>query len=60
MEKQVILKGNTKNKALLKVENLSFSYFNKQKVLENVNLSIYEGEIVALLDKMEQEINISS
>ncbi|MEC3032887.1 ABC transporter ATP-binding protein, partial [Bacillus thuringiensis] len=49
MEKQVILKGNTKNKELLKVENLSFSYPNKQKVLENVNLSIYEGEIVALL-----------
>lgn len=33
----------------MKVENLSFSYPNKQKVLENVNLSIYEGEIVALL-----------
>ncbi len=49
MEKQVILKGNAKNKELLKVENLSFSYPNKQKVLENVNLSIYEGEIVALL-----------
>ena len=31
------------------MENLSFSYPNKQKVLENVNLSIYEGEIVALL-----------
>ena len=31
------------------MENLSFSYSNKQKVLENVNLSIYEGEIVALL-----------
>ena len=31
------------------MENLSFSYPNKQKVLENVNLLIYEGEIVALL-----------
>lgn len=33
----------------MKVENLSFSYPNKQKVLDNVNFSIYEGEIVALL-----------
>ncbi len=49
MEKQVILERNAKNKELLKVENLSFSYPNKQKVLENVNLLIYEGEIVALL-----------
>ena len=40
---------DTPTKKLLKVENLSFSYPNKQKVLENVNLSIYEGEIVALL-----------
>ena len=43
------IKRNAKNKELLKVENLSFSYPNKQKVLENVNLLIYEGEIVALL-----------
>jgi len=49
MNKQVVLKGNTKNKELLKVENLSFSYPNKQKVLKNVSLSICEGEIVALL-----------
>ena len=34
MEKQVILKGNTKTRNYLKVENLSFSYPNKQKVLE--------------------------
>ncbi|PFA57597.1 ABC transporter ATP-binding protein [Bacillus sp. AFS054943] len=49
MNKQVILKRNTKNKELLKVENLSFSYPNNQKVLKNVNLSIYEGEIVTFL-----------
>ncbi|MGE7881726.1 ABC transporter ATP-binding protein [Bacillus sp. NPDC094077] len=49
LKKQVVLKGTTKNKELLKVENLSFSYPNKQKVLKNVNLSIREGEIVALL-----------
>lgn len=49
MKKRVILKRNTKNKEILKVENLSFSYPNKLKALENVNLSMCEGEIVALL-----------
>ncbi|PFO64680.1 ABC transporter ATP-binding protein [Bacillus cereus] len=49
MEKQVFCKSTPTNKELLKVENLSFSYPNKQKVLENVNFSIKEGEIVALL-----------
>ena len=49
MNKQVVLRSNTKNKKLLKVENLSFAYPNKQKVLKNVSLSICEGEIVALL-----------
>lgn len=49
MHKQIVLKSNTKNKELLKVENLSFSYPNKQKILKNVSLSICEGEIVALL-----------
>ncbi len=28
---------------------MSFSYPNKQKVLDNVNFSLYKGEIVALL-----------
>ncbi|HHL3304585.1 TPA: DUF3744 domain-containing protein, partial [Bacillus cereus] len=49
MEKKAFCKDTPTKKELLKVENLSFSYPNKQKVLENVNLSIYEGEIVALL-----------
>lgn len=49
MEKQVFYKNTPKNKEILKVENLSFSYSNKQKVLDNVNFSIKEGEIVALL-----------
>ncbi|MBE5106625.1 ABC transporter ATP-binding protein [Bacillus thuringiensis] len=49
LKKQVVLKGTTKNKELLKVKNLSFSYPNKQKVLKNVNLSVRKGEIVALL-----------
>ena len=48
MEKKAFVKILLQ-KGLLKVENLSFSYPNKQKALENVNLSIYEGEIVALL-----------
>ncbi|MGF9879112.1 DUF3744 domain-containing protein [Bacillus albus] len=49
MEKQVFYKNTPKNKEILRVENLSFSYSNKQKVLDNVNFSIKEGEIVALL-----------
>ncbi|MCU5337698.1 ABC transporter ATP-binding protein [Bacillus cereus] len=49
MEKQVFCKDTPTKKELLKVENLSFSYSNKQKVLDNVNFSIYKGEIVALL-----------
>ncbi|MGN4443610.1 ABC transporter ATP-binding protein [Bacillus cereus group sp. MYBK79-1] len=49
MEKQAFCKDTPIIKELLKVENLSFSYPNKQKVLDNVNFSIYEGEIVALL-----------
>ncbi|HDR6312824.1 TPA: ABC transporter ATP-binding protein [Bacillus cereus] len=49
MEKQGFYKNTPKNKEILKVENLSFSYPNKQKVLDNVNFSIKEAEIVALL-----------
>ncbi|WP_144611489.1 ABC transporter ATP-binding protein [Bacillus cereus] len=49
MEKQDFCKDTPTKKELLKVENLSFSYPNKQKVLGNLNFSIYEGEIVALL-----------
>ncbi|MGG0301670.1 DUF3744 domain-containing protein [Bacillus albus] len=48
-EKQNFCKGTPTKKELLRVENLSFSYPNKQKVLDNVNFSIYKGEIVALL-----------
>ncbi|MCU5068061.1 ABC transporter ATP-binding protein [Bacillus pacificus] len=49
MEKQVFCENTPKNKEILKVENLSFSYSNKQKVLDNITFSIKEGEIVALL-----------
>ncbi|MDA1543942.1 MULTISPECIES: ABC transporter ATP-binding protein [Bacillus cereus group] len=49
MEKQPFCKDTPTKKELLKVENLSFSYPNKQKVLDNVNFSLYKGEIVALL-----------
>ncbi|HDR7795585.1 TPA: ABC transporter ATP-binding protein [Bacillus luti] len=49
MKKEILLKGINNNKDVLKVENLSFSYPNKHKVLKNINFSIREGEIVALL-----------
>ncbi|PEA30815.1 ABC transporter ATP-binding protein [Bacillus toyonensis] len=49
MQKQVFLKDATKNKELLRVENLSFSYPNRQRVLENINFSISKGELIALL-----------
>ena len=49
MEQQVFCKDTPTTKELIKVENLSFSYPNKPKVLDNVNFSINEGEIVALL-----------
>ncbi|HGP3675938.1 MULTISPECIES: ABC transporter ATP-binding protein [Bacillus cereus group] len=49
MEKQVFCENTPKNKEILKVENLSFSYSNKQKVLDNITFSIKEGGIVALL-----------
>ena len=43
MEKQAFVKILLQKK-LLKVENLSFSYPNKQKVLDNVNFSLYKGK----------------
>ncbi len=43
------LKDATKNKELLRVENLSFSYPNRQRVLKNINFSISKGELIALL-----------
>ncbi|PFK32591.1 ABC transporter ATP-binding protein [Bacillus cereus] len=49
MERQTFYKDSPTKKELLKVENLSFSYPNKQKVLDNVSFSIFKGEIVALL-----------
>ncbi|EOQ30684.1 MULTISPECIES: ABC transporter ATP-binding protein [Bacillus] len=49
MEKQAFYKDSPTKNELLNVENLSFSYPNKQKVLDNVNFSLYKGEIVGLL-----------
>ncbi|MGH0484124.1 ABC transporter ATP-binding protein [Bacillus mycoides] len=49
MHKQVSSKNKYIKKALCKIENLSFTYNNKHTALEDINLSIGEGEIVALL-----------
>ncbi|MBJ8091013.1 ABC transporter ATP-binding protein [Bacillus cereus] len=49
MQKQVSSKNTYIKKALCKIENLSFTYNNKHTALEDINLSIGEGEIVALL-----------
>ena len=43
MEKQTFVKILLQ-KELLKIEDLSFSYPNKQKVLDNVNFSLYKGK----------------
>ncbi|MED1411087.1 MULTISPECIES: ABC transporter ATP-binding protein [Bacillus] len=49
MQKQVSIKNTHKNREVCQIENLSFSYNNKHTALEDINLSIGEGEIVALL-----------
>ncbi|EEK78619.1 ABC transporter ATP-binding protein [Bacillus cereus] len=49
VKKQTFVTDTTKNKEVFKVKNLSFAYPNNQIALKNVNISIYEGEIVTLL-----------
>ncbi|PFW55126.1 ABC transporter ATP-binding protein [Bacillus cereus] len=49
VKKQTFVTDTTKNKEVFKVKNLSFAYPNNQIELKNVNISIYEGEIVTLL-----------
>ncbi|MGE7867573.1 ABC transporter ATP-binding protein [Bacillus paramycoides] len=49
MQKQVSFENTHKNREVCQIENLSFSYNNKHTALEDINLSIGEGEIVALL-----------
>ncbi|MED0987275.1 ABC transporter ATP-binding protein [Bacillus paramycoides] len=49
MQKQVSFENTHKNREICQIENLSFSYNNKHTALEDINLSIGEGEIVALL-----------
>jgi len=34
---------------MIKIENLRFSYFDKEEVLKGVNLEIYEGEFIAIM-----------
>ncbi|KMN41091.1 ABC transporter ATP-binding protein [Bacillus paramycoides] len=49
MQKQVSFENTHKKREICQIENLSFSYNNKHTALEDINLSIGEGEIVALL-----------
>jgi energy-coupling factor transport system ATP-binding protein len=34
---------------MIKIEDLRFSYFNKEEVLRGINLEIYEGEFIAIM-----------
>lgn len=36
---------------MIEIKNLSYSYKNKEKVLENINLKIKEGEVVSVIGK---------
>ena len=37
------------NNSLIEVKNLSYHYNNKNKILENLNFSLKEGEIVSII-----------
>jgi len=41
--------NSVKNKVLLKVENVSICVSNNQVLLENLNLELHEGEMIALV-----------
>ncbi|MBS7655323.1 ABC transporter ATP-binding protein [Candidatus Bathyarchaeota archaeon] len=34
---------------MIKIENLRFSYFDREEVLKGINLEIYEGEFIAIM-----------
>jgi len=38
-------------KELLKIENVSFSYDSKKKILKNINISVNEGEMLSIVGK---------
>ena len=40
-----------KNKELLKIENVSFSYDSKKEILKNIDFTLYEGEMVSIVGK---------
>ena len=48
-----ILRGlvNFSKMAIIKAENLSFSYSNKKKAIDNINIEIAEGEYIAVIGK---------
>ena len=46
--KKFRIKSFKNNKEVINLENISLS-FGKRKILENINISINEGEIVGLL-----------
>lgn len=39
------------NRAILEIKDLSFSYDGQRKILEDINLNIYEGEMLAIVGK---------
>jgi len=40
-----------KNKELLKIENVSFSYDGKKEILKKIDFTLYEGEMVSIVGK---------
>ncbi|KFN04057.1 ATP-binding cassette domain-containing protein [Bacillus clarus] len=49
MDKEPLVKRKVQREILCQIEGLSFSYSNQLMALENINLSINKGEILALL-----------
>lgn len=44
-------KDNDEKPSILKIEDLSFAYDSRRKVLKNININIEEGEILAIVGK---------
>jgi len=44
-------KKDEKNRELLKIENVSFSYDSKKEILKNIVFTLYEGEMISIVGK---------